>query len=85
MEGLFWWGGQRGWECRAGGYPAPLQVDRGWCWPAAATICLCGLLPCGPPSAVRDEGMEAQGAGGGVSETFGQAAASGSTLAELSL
>lgn len=69
-----------------GGYTAPLQADRGWCWPAAVSICLCGLLPCGPPpSAVRDEGMEAQGAGAGSQRPFGQAAASGSTLAELSL
>lgn len=32
-----------------GGYTTPLQADRGWCWPAAVSICLCGLLPCGPP------------------------------------
>ena len=67
--------------------PPNSRLMGGWYWPTTEAICLCRLLPCGPPpSAIRDDGMEAQGAGAGsLQRPLGQAAASGSTLAELSL
>ena len=74
-------------SAQRGGYPTQLQADgRLVLAHHGSHLSVQAVALWTPPSAIRDDGMEAQGAGAGsLQRPLGQAAASGSTLAELSL